>query len=66
MNFNQVCFRLGKGKKAQTVLSLKMKQMYDAIRDYREPKANRQLSSIFLKLPSKNVSINLNYNFALH
>lgn len=32
------------------------KFLYETIRDYREPKANRQLSTIFVKLPSKNVS----------
>lgn len=30
-----------------------LKTMYETIRDYREPKANRQLSIIFMKLPSK-------------
>lgn len=32
----------------------KCRTMYDTIRDYREPKANRQLALIFMKLPSKN------------
>lgn len=34
----------------------KLKLLYEAIRDFREPKANRQLALIFMKLPSKNVS----------
>lgn len=37
-------------------MDTKLRQMYDAIRDYREPKANRQLALIFMKLPSKSVS----------
>ncbi|XP_053671633.1 protein polybromo-1 [Anopheles nili] len=37
-----------------TPLEAKLKQMYDTIREYREPKQNRQLSFIFMKLPSKN------------
>lgn len=32
----------------------KCRTLYDTIRDYREPKANRQLALIFMKLPSKN------------
>lgn len=35
----------------------KLRSLYDAIRDYREPKSERQLSLIFMKLPSKNVSL---------
>nr|XP_049705110.1 protein polybromo-1 isoform X9 [Helicoverpa armigera] len=31
----------------------KLRTLYDAIRDYRDPKANRQLALIFMKLPSK-------------
>lgn len=38
-------------------LGVKLQQFYDTIRDYHEPKGNRQLSAIFMKLPSKNVSI---------
>lgn len=37
-------------------MDTKLRQLYDAIRDYREPKANRQLALIFMKLPSKNVT----------
>lgn len=39
-------------------MDTKLRQLYDAIRDYREPKANRQLALIFMKLPSKSVSKN--------
>lgn len=35
----------------------KLRALYDAIRDYREPKANRQLALVFMKLPSKSVSL---------
>ncbi|XP_038122175.1 protein polybromo-1 isoform X2 [Culex quinquefasciatus] len=35
-------------------LEAKLKHLYDTIREYREPKANRQLAFIFMKLPSKN------------
>ncbi|XP_041985190.1 protein polybromo-1 isoform X2 [Aricia agestis] len=31
----------------------KLRTLYDAIRDYRDPKAHRQLALIFMKLPSK-------------
>uniref|UniRef100_A0A182SV47 Protein polybromo-1 n=1 Tax=Anopheles maculatus TaxID=74869 RepID=A0A182SV47_9DIPT len=41
------------GKINTTPLEIKLKQMYDTIREYREPKQNRQLSYIFMKLPSK-------------
>ncbi|CAH0559025.1 unnamed protein product [Brassicogethes aeneus] len=34
-------------------LEKQLKIMYEAIRDYRDPKANRQLSQIFMRLPSK-------------
>uniref|UniRef100_A0A182MT35 Polybromo-1 n=1 Tax=Anopheles culicifacies TaxID=139723 RepID=A0A182MT35_9DIPT len=40
-------------KNNTTPLETKLKQMYDTIREYREPKQNRQLSYIFMKLPSK-------------
>jgi hypothetical protein len=43
------------GRKAQNALDAKLKQLYEAIRDYKEPKNGRQLSLIFMKLPSKNV-----------
>ncbi|XP_058446489.1 protein polybromo-1 isoform X2 [Malaya genurostris] len=35
-------------------LESKLKHLYETVREYREPKANRQLSFIFVKLPSKN------------
>lgn len=31
----------------------KMRTLYDTIRDYKEPKGNRQLALIFMKLPNK-------------
>uniref|UniRef100_A0A2M4A8V7 Putative chromatin remodeling complex rsc subunit rsc1/polybromo n=1 Tax=Anopheles triannulatus TaxID=58253 RepID=A0A2M4A8V7_9DIPT len=40
-------------KSNSTPLESKLKQMYDTLREYREPKQNRQLSYIFMKLPSK-------------
>ncbi|XP_050071775.1 protein polybromo-1 [Anopheles maculipalpis] len=40
-------------KNNTTPLEVKLKQMYDTIREYREPKQSRQLSYIFMKLPSK-------------
>lgn len=42
-------------RKPLTPMDAKMRQLYDAIRDYHEPKANRQLALIFMKLPSKHV-----------
>uniref|UniRef100_W4VRH5 Putative chromatin remodeling complex rsc subunit rsc1/polybromo n=1 Tax=Corethrella appendiculata TaxID=1370023 RepID=W4VRH5_9DIPT len=41
-------------KRIQAPPESKLRQLYDAIRDYREPKQNRQLALIFMKLPSKN------------
>lgn len=49
-------YRIKTGRKQTSPLDTKLRQMYDAIRDYREPKANRQLALIFMKLPSKSVS----------
>nr|XP_029731908.1 protein polybromo-1-like isoform X3 [Aedes albopictus] len=43
-----------KPKNKLNTLESKLKHLYDTIREYREPKANRQLSFIFMKLPSKN------------
>lgn len=49
--------RTGQGAQRKVnPLSVKLQQFYDTIKDYHEPKGNRQLSSIFMKLPSKNVS----------
>lgn len=52
-----VPIRIKGGRKQISPMDTKLKQLYDAIRDYREPKANRQLALIFMKLPSKSVSI---------
>ncbi|GFG36133.1 hypothetical protein Cfor_02751 [Coptotermes formosanus] len=41
-----------KPRKNTTVLAQKLRTLYDTIRDYKDPKG-RQLSLIFLKLPSK-------------
>lgn len=46
-------------------MDTKLRQLYDAIRDYREPKANRQLALIFMKLPSKSVSLNSFFEFEI-
>ncbi|KAJ8985335.1 hypothetical protein NQ317_008366 [Molorchus minor] len=45
--------RVYKPRKPLTPLEKSLKTLYETIRDYREPKANRQLSQIFMKLPSK-------------
>lgn len=45
------------GRKTLTAIDQKFRQLYDAIRDYREPKSQRQLASIFMRLPSKSVSV---------
>lgn len=55
--FSHISKRLNTPKKPKTKgmsLEAKLKHLYDTIREYREPKANRQLSFIFMKLPSKN------------
>ncbi|KAL0811417.1 hypothetical protein ABMA28_009820 [Loxostege sticticalis] len=39
--------------KQLTQFEQKLRTLYDAIRDYRDPKANRQLALIFMKLPNK-------------
>lgn len=49
-------YRIKGGRKQISPMDTKLRQLYDAIRDYREPKANRQLALIFMKLPSKSVS----------
>lgn len=54
--------RIKGGRKQTSPMDTKLRQLYDAIRDYREPKANRQLALIFMKLPSKTVS---NFNHIL-
>lgn len=43
-------------RKNLTPMDNKLKLLYEAIRDFREPKAQRQLALIFMKLPSKSVS----------
>ncbi|XP_018567021.1 protein polybromo-1 isoform X3 [Anoplophora glabripennis] len=45
--------RVYKPRKPLTPLEKNLRTLYEAARDYREPKANRQLSLIFMKLPSK-------------
>lgn len=59
MNF--VCnFRIkgggGAGRKSSTHLENKFRQMHDAVRDHKDGKTARVLSTLFAKLPSKNVS----------
>lgn len=58
-NFGFASHRIKGGRKQVSPMDTKLRQMYDAIRDYREPKANRQLALIFMKLPSKSVSFDL-------
>ncbi|XP_045461184.1 protein polybromo-1 isoform X2 [Harmonia axyridis] len=41
-------------RKINPPIDKNLRMLYDTIRDYREPKANRQLALIFMKLPSKN------------
>ncbi|XP_044737785.1 protein polybromo-1 isoform X3 [Chrysoperla carnea] len=49
--------RIMKPRKILSPNEQKLRSLYDAIRDYREPKSERQLSLIFMKLPSKNVML---------
>lgn len=46
--------RIPRPRKVLTPNEQKCRTLYDTIRDFREPKANRQLALIFMKLPSKN------------
>lgn len=39
--------------KSTSPLDQKLRTLYDTIRDYKEPKGNRQLALIFMKLPNK-------------
>lgn len=39
--------------KKPRIITTRCQQLFDTIRDYKEPKAGRQLSIIFLRLPSK-------------
>lgn len=50
------CSIKGKDKKALIILEGKLKQLYETIRDHKDAKSGRQVSSIFMKLPSKSVS----------
>jgi protein polybromo-1 len=45
--------RVVKPRKILSPIEKNLRTLYDAIRDYRESKANRQLALIFMKLPSK-------------
>ncbi|XP_017786877.1 PREDICTED: protein polybromo-1 [Nicrophorus vespilloides] len=45
--------RVARPKRILTPIDRNCRTLYDTIKDYREPKANRQLSLIFMKLPSK-------------
>ncbi|XP_053619347.1 protein polybromo-1 isoform X3 [Plodia interpunctella] len=45
-------FKAAKNKQLSP-LEQKLRTLYDAIRDYRDPKANRLLALIFMKLPNK-------------
>jgi len=49
-------------KKAQMILDAKLKKLYETIKDYKDPKTNRQVATIFMKLPSKMVSCISNNN----
>ncbi|KAL7016182.1 hypothetical protein ACKWTF_009954 [Chironomus riparius] len=40
-------------KKAQMVLDVKLKKLFETIKEYKDPKSNRQVATIFMKLPSK-------------
>lgn len=46
----------GAGRKSLTLMENKARQLLDAVRDYKDPKTARLLSTVFMKLPSKNVS----------
>lgn len=39
--------------KRPKIITTRCQQLFETVRDYKEPKARRQLSSIFLRLPSK-------------
>ncbi|KAL3277952.1 hypothetical protein HHI36_013292 [Cryptolaemus montrouzieri] len=41
-------------RKLNPLIDDNLRVLYDTIRDFKEPKANRQLSLVFMKLPSKN------------
>ena len=47
-------------KKAQMILDAKLKKLFETIKDYKDPKTNRQVATIFMKLPSKMVSCMIN------
>ncbi|XP_025829015.1 protein polybromo-1 isoform X3 [Agrilus planipennis] len=46
--------RVSKPRKVLSPVEKNCRFLYETVRDYKEPKANRQLSAIFMKLPSKN------------
>lgn len=57
LTLDVLCISRAKPRRILTPTEKNCRTLYDTIRDYREPKANRQLALIFMKLPSKNVSI---------
>ncbi|KAK9745833.1 BAH domain [Popillia japonica] len=50
----KIYVRVSKPRRILSPTEKNCRVLYDTIRDYREPKANRQLALIFMKLPSKN------------
>lgn len=46
-------------KKLLAILDAKLKQLYEAIKDFKDPKTGRQVATIFMKLPSKMVCLNI-------
>lgn len=45
------------GRKSLTLLENRFRQMHDAVRDHKDLKTGRLLCTVFLKLPSKSVSL---------
>lgn len=46
----------GQGRKSVTQLENKLRQLHDAVRDHKDMKTGRLICTVFMKLPSKNVS----------
>lgn len=46
----------GQGRKSMTLLENKFRQMHEAVREHKDSKTGRVLSTVFMKLPSKMVS----------
>lgn len=46
----------GAGRKSLTLMENKFRDLYEAVKEHKDVKSGRVLCTVFMKLPSKNVS----------